>query len=139
MITGLKSLTSYFPKNVLEELSKDLKGKKFRLHLVNKKLARDLDMICSTRYITRLDKNEREVYNLKDTELTVYCGTLECGDYYIKTILDGSSDRGSILDYEKVPAFIGYDNVILLKKGVVSDFYKNYFNYNFINVYAIVS
>lgn len=138
MIEGLKSLTSYFPKNVLEEVSKDLKGKKFRLHVVNRKSARDLMMICSSRDIVRFDKSNREVYNLKDTELKVYAGTLECGDYIIRTILDGSSYKGSILDYEKVPPYIGFDNVILLKKGVVSDLNKNYFNYNFINIYAIV-
>lgn len=138
MIASLKSLTGYFPKNVLEELSKDLKGKKFRLHLVNKKSTRDLSMICSSRDIVRLDKDHREVYNLKDYETVVYSGTLECGSYVIKTILDGSSYKGSILDYEKVYPCIGWENVILLKKGVVSDLYKNYFNHNFINVYAIV-
>lgn len=138
MIASLKSLTGYFPRNVLEELSKDLKGKNFRLHLVNKKSSRDLPMICSTRDIVRLDKNHNEVFNLKDLETVVYSGTLECGSYVIKTVLDGSDYKGSILDYERVSPFIGWENVILLKKGVVSDLYKNYFNHNFINVYAIV-
>ena len=37
VISGLKSITNYFPRNVLESLSKDLKGQKFRLHIINKK------------------------------------------------------------------------------------------------------
>ena len=138
MISSLKSLTSYFPRNVLEELSKDLKGKKFRLHLVNKKSKHDLTLICSARDIVKLDRNKREVYNLKDTEITIYSGNLECGDYYIKSIVDDSSSKGKLLDYEKIPPRIGWGNIIFLKKGVVSDYYKNYFNHNFINVYAIV-
>lgn len=138
VIKGLKALSSYFPNNVLEELSDDLKDKKFRLHLVNKKTTRDLTMLCSFRDIIRLDKNNNEVYNLRDNELILYSGSLECGEYIIKTILDGSDDFGRILDYEKIPPKLGNDNTILMKKGVVSDSYKNYFNHNFINVYAIV-
>ena len=140
MIKGLESLIKYFPRNVLEELSKDLKGKKFRLHLVNKKTARDLYIICSEREIIRLDKNNREVFSLKDLESTVYCGRLELGDYYVKSIVSNpSSFKGELIDYERVNPLIGYENVILLKKGVVSDLSKNYFNHNFVNVYAIVS
>lgn len=138
VISGLKSITNYFPKNVLESLSKDLKGQKFRLHIINKKSSRELLMICSVRDIVRLDKNNKEVYSLKDTETQVYSGSLECGSYFIKTIIDGSDYKGTILDYERVNPLIGWENVILLKKGVVSDLYKNYFNHKFINVYAIV-
>lgn len=140
MIKGLESLTKYFPRNVLEELSKDLKGKKFRLHLVNKKTARDLYLICSEREIVRLDRNYREVYSLKDLESTVYFGTVQLGDYYVKSIIDDPNDyKGELIDYERVNPLIGWENVILLKKGVVSDLNKNYFNHNFINVYAIVA
>lgn len=140
MIKGLESLTKYFPRNVLEELSKDLKGKKFRLHLINKKTARDLYIICSEREIIRLDKNHREVYYLKDLESTIYSGRLELGDYYVKSIVnDPSCYKGELLDYERVSPLIGWENVILLKKGVVSDLHKNYFNHRFINVYAIVT
>ena len=138
MICNLKSLTNYFPRNVLEELSKDLKGKKFRLHLVNKDSKKEVVAACSFRDIVKLDRNKREIYNLKDTNVVVYYGELECGDYYIKSIVTDEGDRGEIIDYEKIPPTVGGDNIIMLKKGVVSDHCKNYFNHNFINVYAIV-
>lgn len=131
-----KEVSKYFPSSIVKELTKNLKGKKYRLNVIDKSKARDLDVICSNREIKRFDLREREIYSIKDNRVDVYFGDISVGDLvsHAKQI---DSDTFFTIKYEKDKPIIGKGPILLVKRGETSDSMRGFFNYKYNNVYII--
>lgn len=126
----------YFPTEVVKELTKDLSGKEYRLTIVEKDMARDLNMICSHREIKRIDTDDKELLNIEDSDIVVYYGNLTPGDITSHTKLMKSGKFES-LNYRLVEPIIGKEPILMVKSGVKSDRLKGYFNHKYNAVYII--
>jgi len=131
-----REVSKYFPPSTVKELTKDLKGKKYRINVVERAKTRDLDVICSNREIRRFDVSNREILTVKDDSVMVYYGDIEVGNIVSHSVQIDSDSYFSI-KYEKDKPKIGSGPILLVKKGKTSDLMRGFFNYGYNNVYII--
>lgn len=134
-----RDLKKYFPRGVISSLDNVLKGTNFRVQLVKRDYARDLNWICSECHYTRKDSNGNVVYSVEDIALDIVSGDLIPGSIEQHSVLkDSSSPNGDVVFKEIVRPTVGSNNVLLVKKSRRSDKSRGYSNFECTNVYIIV-
>lgn len=126
----------YFPIDAVNELANDVRGKRYRLTVIEKYKARDLNLICSHTEIKRYNIEDIELMSIEDLGITLYYGDLYPGELtsHVKLLDDGNIQT---LKYESSKPVIGNGPILIMKKGTRSDLIKGYTNFEYNNIYII--
>lgn len=134
-------LSKYFSLDSVNELSCYLRDSKFRFHLINHNLIDgdkdSITPILCERSFKELDGHNKELVSIQDLDIEVFSGSLIPGVMVKHLKKDGEEEK--VLQKEYFPPCVGNSNLLLVKKSVRDDLKRGYFNYEFVNVYAIVT
>lgn len=132
-----KDLRKYFPNESISDLKKYLSDRRFRLHLIDRKNASDLSPILSERSFQLLDSNGKVIESLQDLDFEVFHGNVIPG-VKVRHAVDVNNGNKLVKERKCLAPYFGKDNLLIAKRSSKSDLNRGYFNYQFINVYAIV-
>lgn len=133
----IKDLRKYFPNESISDLKKYLSDRRFRLHLIDRKNASDLSPILSERSFQLLDSNGEVIESLQDLDFEIFHGNVIPG-VKVRHAIDVNNGNKLVKERKCLAPYFGRDNLLIAKRSLKSDLNRGYFNYQFINVYAIV-
>lgn len=122
-------LNLYFPTDIIEYLENYVKGKEFKVTIVNKHFSKDLFSICSMRDLCLLDEDNSIIKSTRDVLVDVIYGDVILGK--ISTHLKINNGVNEVIKSIKTNHIIGEDSLLIAKHTETSD-------KSFLNIYAIV-
>lgn len=134
----VKDLRKFFPSESIDELYSYLDERNFRLHLVDKSNAGVLNPILSERSFERRKSSGEVIESLQDLDFEIFHGNVIPG-VKVKHVVDDDNISCEVKESTCLEPCYGRDNLLIAKRSLKSDLLRGYFNYEFINVYAIVS